>query len=123
MRYITLLIILLFSTLTYGQKLDTSSVFVAPTKKVISVNNCTPLDHFKCVYITGKEVYEDGRNGIKTKHWWRMSYIGQACRDQHGKVFGTIFEGIFVIPHYTGVALGNGIGILVRVLRGPKKDG
>ncbi|HNP18942.1 MAG TPA: hypothetical protein PKL31_10945 [Fulvivirga sp.] len=123
MRYITMLIILLFSTLTNAQDNDTTMIFSTPEKKVISVNNCTPWDHAKCIYITGKEVYEDGRNGMKTKHWWRMSYIGQACRDQHGKVFGIIFEGIFVIPHYTGVALGNGIGILVRILRGPKKDG
>jgi hypothetical protein len=124
MKYILLigfLCICILPNQAFGQDPDSTQVFKQPTKKVISVNHCTPWDHMKCVYITGTEVYEDGRSGRKTKHWWRMSYIGQACRDKHGKVFGVIFEGLFFVPHYTGVALGSGIGLLVRSIRGPKK--
>ncbi len=89
-------------------------------KGLKNVNHCTPWDHMKCVMITGTEVYEDGRDGKKVRHWWRMSYIGRACTDRHGKVFGTIFEGIWAIPHYTGVAIGSGFGYLVYAARGPR---
>ena len=82
-----------------------------------NVNKCTPWHHLQCVYITGSEVYQDGRNGKHTRHWWRMSYIGRACSDQYGKTFGHIFEGLFVVPHYIGVGLGNGIGFIVHLLR------
>lgn len=86
------------------------------------VDQCTPWHHLKCVYITGVEVYEDGSEGRSTRHWWRMSYIGRACSDAHGPVFGKIFEAVFAIPHYIGVAIGNGIGFMVCVVRGsPEK--
>jgi len=82
-----------------------------------NVNKCTPWHHLQCVFITGSEVYQDGRYGKPTRHWWRMSYIGRACSDQYGKTFGHIFEGLFVVPHYIGVGLGNGIGFIVHLLR------
>ena len=89
-------------------------------KGLREVNYCTPWHHLKCVMITGTEVYEDGRDGKKVRHWWRMSYIGRACKERYGKVFGIIFEGLFVVPHYTGVAVGSGFGYLVYAARGPR---
>lgn len=82
------------------------------------INKCTPWHHLKCVYITGTEVYRDGSTGNSTRHWWRMSYIGRACTAKHGTRFGRIFEGVFALPHYIGVAVGNGIGYMVYIIRG-----
>lgn len=76
------------------------------------VNRCTPWHHLKCVYITGKEVFKDGKEGRSSRHWWRMSYIGKACVDQYGKFLGTIYESLFAIPHYMAMAVGNGVGLL-----------
>lgn len=92
--------------------------FVRGTKVV---NQCTPWHHVKCVFITGSEVYKDGSAGKSTRHWWRMSYIGRACTEKYGTVFGKIFEAVFVIPHYMGVALGNGIGYSVYLIRGSEE--
>ena len=72
------------------------------------VNKCTPLDHLKCVYITGVEVIEDGLQGKATRHWWRKSYIGRACTEQYGNTFGNVFEGFFAVPHYFMIAVVNG---------------
>lgn len=83
-----------------------------------NVNKCTPWHHMQCVYITGTEVFKDGSEGKSTRHWWRMSYIGQACTTQHGTTFGKIFEGFFAIPHYIGIGIGNGVGFLVYLVRG-----
>ncbi|MEP0262417.1 hypothetical protein [Dokdonia sp.] len=88
----------------------------------LKVNKCTPWHHLQCVYITGTEVYKDGREGKSTRHWWRMSYIGRACTAQHGTVFGKVFEGFFAIPHYISIGIGNGVGYMVYLLRGsPEK--
>lgn len=89
-------------------------------KGLTNVNQCTPWHHMKCVMITGTEVFEDGRDGKKVRHWWRMSYIGRACTDRYGTAFGKIFEGIWVVPHYSGVAIGSGFGYLVYAVRGPR---
>ena len=97
-----------------------SLVFNIYETGLLKVNQCTPWHHVKCVLITGTEVYEDGRDGKKIRHWWRMSYIGTACKDRYGKVFGTIFEGFFVIPHYAGIAIGSAFGYLVYAARGPR---
>jgi len=86
-----------------------------------TVNKCTPLDHLKCIYITGSETIEDGLKGEATRHWWRMSYIGQACTKQYGTTFGYIFEGVFAIPHYITMALVNG-GAWVGSLFIPSED-
>lgn len=86
------------------------------------VDQCTPWHHLKCIYITGVEVFEDGSEGKSTRHWRRMSYIGRACTATYGPVFGKIFEAVFAVPHYIGVAIGNGIGFMVNVVRGsPQK--
>ena len=98
---------------------ETDSLFANGKEKV---NQCTPWHHAKCVWITTKEVYADGRDGKSTRHWWRMSYIGQACSDTHGKTFGKIFEGLWAVPHYIGVALANGAGLVVYVFTGSKED-
>lgn len=80
------------------------------------VNRCTPWHHLKCVYITGKEVFKDGKQGKSTRHWWRMSYIGRACVDQYGQVLGNIYEGLFAIPHYLAMAVGNFVGLSAYML-------
>jgi len=85
------------------------------------VNRCTPWHHLKCVYITGKEVFKDGRQGKATRHWWRMSYIGRACVDQYGKFLGTIYEALFAIPHYLAMGVGNLVGLVAYILNISKK--
>ena len=85
------------------------------------VNKCTPLDHIRCVLITSAEVYEDGKSGKATRHWWKMSYIGRACVAEHGEVIGKLMEGIFAIPHYTTMAIVNSIGVIVYVIKKPRK--
>ena len=95
-----------------------SLVSIASERGERIVNKCTPWHHAMCVYITGTEVYADGSEGTSTRHWWRMSYIGRACTEKYGTRFGKIFEGIFAIPHYIGVAFGNGIGYMVYLVRG-----
>jgi len=80
------------------------------------VNRCTPRQHLKCVYITAKEVFKDGKEGKSTRHWWRMSYIGRACVDQYGRVLGNIYEALFAIPHYMAMAVGNVVGLVAYAL-------
>jgi len=70
--------------------------------------SCNIIEHAKCIYLTTSEALEDSFEGKFTRHWWRMSYIGQACMRQHGKTVGYILEGIFAIPHYSLMAIGNG---------------
>ncbi len=82
------------------------------------VNRCTLRNHLKCVYITGQEVFKDGSQGKKTRHWWRMSYIGRACVKEYGVILGTVYEAIFAIPHYVSIAFGNGFGMLVYLFKG-----
>ena len=114
-------LLFLFGTSTAkSYNLPTDTVEVIYEKGLNTVNQCTPWDHMKCVMITGTEVFEDGRDGKKVRHWWRMSYIGRACSDRYGTTFGKIFEGIWVVPHYTGVAIGSSFGYLVYAIRGPR---
>ena len=81
------------------------------------VNRCTPWHHLKCVYITAKEVYKDGKEGRSTRHWWRMSYIGKACSNKYGMVLGTIYESLFAIPHYMTMALVNALGLVAYLFK------
>ncbi len=85
------------------------------------VDRCTLRHHLMCVHITGVEVYKDGKAGRPTRHWWRMSYIGKACVKEYGKVVGHIYEGLFAIPHYSAMALANGLGMLVYALQSFRK--
>lgn len=80
-----------------------------------NVGHCHPIDHLKCIYRTGLETIEDGSNAEWTRHWWRTSYIGKACIKDLGSVGGYILEGIFAIPHYIGVGIGNTIGYGVHI--------
>ncbi|WP_378174290.1 hypothetical protein [Aquimarina sp. SS2-1] len=86
-----------------------------------TVDQCSLRGHLRCVYTTGKEVYRDGRNGHKTIHWWRMSYIGRACARRFGKQTGIFYEALFAIPHYIGIFIGNVAGYCVYLLLGAKK--
>ena len=72
-------------------------------------NACNIKEHFKCIALTGKETIEDGLEGKFTRHWWQMSYIGKACQKRYGRTTAVILESLFAIPHYTMIALGNGI--------------
>ncbi|MBW1298057.1 hypothetical protein [Aquimarina litoralis] len=85
------------------------------------VDQCSLRGHLRCVYTTGKEVYRDGRNGKKTIHWWRMSYIGRACTRQFGKRIGFFYEAFFAVPHYIGIFFGNLLGYSVFLILG-KRD-
>jgi len=120
-----LIVNFLFITSMFSQIKDvqTDTIFSIESERGERVvNKCTPWHHLKCIYITGTEVYKDGSEGYSTQHWWRMSYIGRACTAKHGSRFGKIFEGVFAIPHYIGVALGNGIGYMAYIIRGsPQK--
>ena len=116
-----LIINFLFVTSVFSQvkNVQTNTLFSMESERGERVvNKCTPWHHLKCVYITGTEVYMDGSEGNRTRHWWRMSYIGRACTAQYGTRFGRVFEGVFVIPHYIGVAIGNGIGYMTYLVRG-----
>ncbi|MFD2562262.1 hypothetical protein [Aquimarina rubra] len=86
-----------------------------------TVDQCSLRGHLRCVYTTGKEVYRDGRQGRKTIHWWRMSYIGRACTRKWGKGAGVFYEALFAVPHYIGILIGNLAGYLMFLLLGAKK--
>ncbi len=93
-------------------KNDTINTF---NRGIKQVNKCTPWHHLKCVYITGVEVAQDGIAGKATRHWWKKSYIGQACTDKYGNTFGDIFEGFFAIPHYLSIAIVNGVTYVASI--------
>jgi len=86
-----------------------------------TVDQCNIRNHLKCVYTTGKEVYRDGRNGRKTIHWWRMSYIGRACTRKWGKRVGFLYEALFAVPHYIGIFFGNIVGYCAFLILGKEK--
>ena len=79
------------------------------------VEDCSPLDHLKCMYQTGLESYLDGRDGNPSRHYFRWSYIGLACKKQLGSVGGGFVEGLFIIPHYIGVGAMNTAGLFAHV--------
>ena len=78
-----------------------------------TVSSCTLIDHFKCIYLTGLESFNDGLEGKWTRHWWQTSYIGRACVRRYGKAMGYTLEGLFAIPHYLGIGLVNTLGALI----------
>ncbi len=90
--------------------------------KYADVDHCSPGDHMKCVYTTCREVFEEGKEGKLTKHWWKKSYIGKAYTEKYGKVIGGIYEGIFFVPHYVSMAFVNLAGWIVYKLKGSKKE-
>ena len=110
------------SGLSHAQTTDTAAVADLFAEGKAVVNQCTPRYHLKCVSITAKEVYADARQGKSSRHWWRKSYIGQACTEKHGKFWGNFFEGLWAVPHYIGVALANGAGLVVYIFTGSKED-
>jgi len=122
---LSIFVLILFGLSISGKSfnLPTDSIDSKYQKGLNTVNHCTPWNHVKCVLITGTEVFEDGRDGKKVRHWWRMSYIGRACTERYGTTFGKIFEGVWVVPHYTGVAIGSSFGYLVYAIRGPRDPG
>ena len=64
------------------------------------VQYCNHKGHALCIKITAKEVFEDGANGKWSRHWKRMSYIGEACVSEHGKSKGQFLEAVFAPGHY-----------------------
>lgn len=86
------------------------------------VGHCHPIDHLKCIYRTGIETIEDGTNAEWTRHWWTTSYIGKACIKDLGPAGGYIMEGVFAIPHYIGVGIGNTIGYGVYIWKNAMKN-
>lgn len=68
---------------------------------------CNFREHLKCISLTSRETVQDSYEGKFTRHWFKMSYIGQACEKEHGRTVGVLLEGLFAIPHYTAIAIGN----------------
>jgi hypothetical protein len=64
------------------------------------VEYCNAKGHALCIKVTAKEVFEDGANGRWSDHWYRMSYIGEACVNEHGKSKGKALEAVFAPGHY-----------------------
>ena len=89
--------------------------------KYATVDHCSPGGHLKCVYTTAKEVFEEGKQGKLSKHWWKKSYIGKAYTEKYGKVIGGIYEGLFIVPHYVSMAFVNLTGWIVGKLKRSKK--
>lgn len=81
------------------------------------VNQCSFRAHLQCIGLTGKETLADGANLQWTRHWGRMSYIGQACEKQYGRTTGLILESLFAIPHYSAIAIGNSAATLAYPFR------
>lgn len=86
------------------------------------VNRCTIADHGRCIALTGREVIEDGRQGTWSRHWFRMSYIGRACREQYGTTVGVLIESVFAVPHYASIAIVNGAAALTAPLNAEDGD-
>lgn len=77
-----------------------SSFFGISQEAENPVQFCNHKGHALCIKITAKEVFEDGSNGKWSRHWKRMSYIGEACVKEHGKKKGRILEAVFAPGHY-----------------------
>jgi hypothetical protein len=58
-------------------------------------------------------------DGNFSKHWFKMSYIGRACINKHGKRVGVFMETVWAVPHYLGVGMFNVIGYTIYVARIP----
>ncbi len=83
------------------------------------VQQCSPKGHWQCVKLTAEEAFFDGVRGKWSRHWWRMSYIGRACKHEKGKAAGHILEGIFAVPHYIGVGIMNVTGFIEHLALQP----
>jgi hypothetical protein len=83
------------------------------------VRQCSPKGHWQCVKLTAEEVFFDGVRGKWSRHWWRMSYIGRACKHEKSKAAGHIIEGIFAVPHYIGVGIMNITGFIEHLALQP----
>lgn len=88
-----------------------------PSPAEQAVNACNLKGHLQCIYLTARDTAADGAQLQWTRHWWRMSYIGRACERQHGRTTGLIVEGLFAIPHYTAMAIGNGLATVAYPFR------
>jgi len=80
------------------------------------VNSCTPNGHLKCIRITAKEVFDEGTDGKWSRHWKRMSYIGEACVRERGEKKGKMIEAIFAPPHYIAMFFVNVSGLMKHSL-------
>ena len=76
-----------------------------------SVQYCNPKGHAQCIRITAKEVFEDGSKGKWSRHWKRMSYIGEACVAEHGEKKGKALEALFAPGHYFAMTFVNIAGL------------
>lgn len=88
------------------------------TARLPAVSACNITEHMRCIYLTGKETISDGLERKWTRHWFRMSYIGKACEQQHGRPTAVILETLFALPHYFAIGIGNaGAAILSPFLQ------
>jgi hypothetical protein len=86
------------------------------------VSECSFTAHMTCIYVTGSETIRDGRQLKWTRHWFRMSYIGRSCEEQHGRSAGIFVESVFAIPHYVGIGIANTLSVLLYPLGPPEED-
>lgn len=84
----------------------------AQTSSDQRVGSCTVNGHLKCIRITAKEVFAEGADGKWSRHWKRMSYIGEACVREHGEKKGKMIEAIFAPPHYLTMFFVNVSGLM-----------
>ncbi|PCH92332.1 MAG: hypothetical protein COB85_08320 [Bacteroidetes bacterium] len=116
---LTLLIFVLVGTSVYAQTKDDA---LTSNGKYATVDHCSPGGHMKCVYTTCREVFEEGKEGKISKHWWKKSYIGRAYTEKYGKFIGGFYEGLFAVPHYVSMAFVNLSGWIVGKLKRAKKN-
>ncbi len=88
-----------------------------PSPAVLAVDACNLRGHLQCIHLTARDTLADGAQLQWTRHWWRMSYIGQACERQYGRTTGLIVESLFAIPHYSAMAIGNGLATFAYPFR------
>lgn len=77
-----------------------SATFGFSQEEANPIQYCNHKGHALCIKITAKEVFEDGSNGKWSRHWKRMSYIGEACVSEHGEKKGKALEAVFAPGHY-----------------------
>ena len=98
-----------------------NSVSFAQTESSNQVRHCTPKEHAKCIRITAKEVFADGRKGEWSHHWKRMSYIGEVCVKEHGQKKGKLLEAVFAPGHYFAMFWVNVAGLATYGFTGKEK--
>jgi hypothetical protein len=116
MRWIVIQILLLVCCSNLVAQENSELAYESDTtiREVITENPvkyCNAKGHALCIRITAKEVFEDGSKGKWSRHWKRMSYIGEACVAEHGEKKGKALEALFAPGHYFAMTFVNIAGL------------